>query len=267
MHISTGTRQSTLALLQLQFRVIVAIMLRDIRTRFFGHGLGYLVMIGWPLVHILILLAIYTLLGRSTPYGESMALFFATGLVPFMAYNYMSRWTMMALLFNKSLLGFPVIKSLDVLLARTLLEALGHFCSVILLVFILWMVEIDCMPMDLVQACYALGAAMLLGAGFGIVHGIVAMAIPTWATGYSLVIVFMYMVSGVFFVPSSMPETLRYILSFNPVLQTVEWMRSAYYEGYSTILDRGYAVWFGLVHVSLGLIIERFVRGHLLMAR
>src|SRR5262249_42494343 len=151
------------ALLQLQFRIIVAIMLRDIRTRFFGHGLGYLVMIGWPLVHILVLLAIFTLLGRSTPYGESLALFFATGLVPFMAYNYMSRWTMMALLFNKQLLSFPVIKTLDVLLARTLLELLGHVCSIILLLFALWIVDVDFMPLDLVQACFALSAAMLLG--------------------------------------------------------------------------------------------------------
>ncbi|TXL75681.1 hypothetical protein FHP25_13595 [Vineibacter terrae] len=267
MHISTGTTQSTFALLQLQFRVIVAIMLRDIRTRFFGHGVGYLVMIGWPLVHILILLAIFTLLGRSTPYGESLTLFFATGLVPFMAYSYISRWTMMALIFNKALLAFPVIKTLDVLFARTLLEALGHFCSIILLLFILWMFGIDFMPMDLVQACYALGAAMLLGAGFGIVNGIIAMAVPTWGTGYALVIVAMYMISGIYFVPSAMPEIVRYLLSFNPVLQTVEWMRSAYYEGYSTILDKSYAIWFGLVHISVGLVIERFVRGHLLMAR
>lgn len=267
MHISTRAPQSTLSLLQLQFRVIVAIMLRDIRTRFFGHGLGYLVMIGWPLVHVLILLAIFTLLDRSAPYGESMTLFFATGLVPFMAYNYMSRWTMLALVFNRPLLMFPVIKSLDVLLARTLLEMLGNLCSIILLLFILWTLHIDFMPLDLVQACYALGAAMLLGAGSGIINGVIAMGVPTWATGYSLVLVFMYMLSGVYFVPSAMPELLRELLSYNPVLQTVEWMRSAYYEGYSTILDKSYAVWFGVVMIFLGLVVERAVRGLLVISR
>ncbi len=267
MHISTGTTQSTFALLQLQFRVIVAIMLRDIRTRFFGHGVGYLAMIAWPLTHILILLAIFVLLGRSSPYGESMTLFFATGLVPFMAYSYMSRWTMLSLIFNRPLLVFPAIKTLDVLLARALLELLGNCCSIILLLFIFWTLDIDFMPADLVQASFALGAGMLLGAGFGIINGVIAMGFPTWGTGYGLVLVLMYMISGIYFVPDALPETVRNILSYNPSLQTVEWMRSAYYEGYSTILDKSYTVWFGLVTIFLGLIIERFVRGHLLISR
>lgn len=267
MRIITVDSMSIPSLLRAQFRVIVAIMLRDIRTRFFAHGAGFLVAIAWPLVHILILLAIFSVFGRGTPYGESMTIFFATGLVPFMTFSYMSRFTMLSLIMNKPLLVFPAIKVLDILLARTILELLGSCCTVILLLLIFWLCGTDFMPMDVVQASFALGTSMLLGAGFGILNAIIAMAAPTWATGYALVNVFMYFISGIVFVPDALPETVRYYLSFNPSLQTVEWMRSAYYEGYSTILDRGYAVSFALVTIFLGLLIEKLVRGHLLMSR
>ncbi len=267
MHTIPDAPVSTLSLLRAQFHVIVAIMLRDIRTRFFGHGVGFLVAIAWPLVHILILIGMFTLFGRGAPYGESMTVFFATGLVPFMTFSYMSRFTMLSLILNRPLLVFPAIKVLDILLARTLLEILGSCCTVIVLLIIFWFLGIDFMPMDTVQAAFALGAAMLLGAGFGILNGIIGMAFPTWATGYALVIVFLYIISGIAFVPDAFPETVRYLLSFNPSLQTVEWMRSAYYEGYSSILDKGYAVGFGVVTIFLGLLIERFVRGHLLISR
>lgn len=258
---------STLSLLQAQFRVIVAIMLRDIRTRFFGHGLGYLISIGWPLSHVLILLGMFTLLGRATPYGESMTVFFATGLVPFMTFMYMSRFTMLSLILNRPLLVYPAIKVLDILLARTLLEILSACCTVIVLLTLFWLFGIDFMPPDPVEATYALGAAMLIGAGFGIINGVFAMAVPTWVTGYSLLTIALYILSGIAFVPDALPETPRYLLSFLPTLQTVEWMRSAYYEGYSTILDKTYTISCGVVIIFIGLLVERMVRGHLLINR
>lgn len=255
------------ALLRAQFRVFVAIMLRDMRTRFFGHGLGFLVAIAWPLVHILVLIVIFSLLGRRAPYGDSMTVFFATGLVPFMTFSYMSRFTMLSLIMNRPLLVFPAIKVLDILLARAILELLGSCCTVIFLLVIFWAYGIDFMPPDPTEAAFALGAAMLLGIGFGIVNGIIAMAVPTWVTGYMLITVVMYGISGILFVVDALPETLRYYLSFNPSLQTVEWMRSAYYEDYSSVLDKPYTIGCGVVSIFLGLMLERLVRGHLLINR
>jgi capsular polysaccharide transport system permease protein len=194
-----------------------------------------------------------------------MVVFFATGLVPFFTFAYMSRLTMYSLVINRPLLVFPAIKVLDIILARALLEILASCSSIILLLVIFWYLGIDFTPPDPVEASYALGAAMLLGAGFGILNGIIAMAAPTWMTGYALVIIILYMVSGVVFVPDTLPETIRYYVSFNPTLQTIEWMRSAYYDGYSSILDKRYAVSWGVATIFAGLIVERLVRGRLLM--
>jgi ABC-type polysaccharide/polyol phosphate export permease len=61
------------------------------------------------------------------------------------------------------------------------------------------------------------------------------------------------------------PEIARYYLSFNPVLHAVEWMRSAYYPDYgSLVLDKTYLLYWGIGTVFVGLGLERLLRGRLL---
>jgi capsular polysaccharide transport system permease protein len=75
----------------------------------------------------------------------------------------------------------------------------------------------------------------------------------------------MYLTSGIYFVPHALPEVLRYPLSFNPIVHGIEWLRSAYYEGYgNSYLDKGYMIGWALACLCLGLLLERLVRGKLL---
>jgi capsular polysaccharide transport system permease protein len=248
-----------------QRRVLFALMLRNIRTRFFGHGLGYLVAIAWPLTHILVVLAMFTLFGRVAPYGDSVVLFIATGAVTFMTFSYLSRFMMLSVLMTRPLLAFPEVKILDVLVASALLETLAACCVTIVMIVLAWFAGVDVMPKDIVQAAYAFGTALLLGLGFGLLNGVIALAVPIWGTIYALAIIIMWATSSVVFVPDALPEGFRNALAYNPVLQTIEWMRSAYYEGYGDlVLDRGYAIGVGVGAVFLGLLLERAMRGYLL---
>jgi capsular polysaccharide transport system permease protein len=265
MHAISDGRLGINQMLRAQGRILVAIMLRDVRTRFFGSAFGFLLAIGWPLSHIFILLAINTSIGRAAPYGDSAALWFATGVVPFMVFNYMARFTMMGVVMNKPMLSFPVVKVSDIVFARAILELLNAGIVIIATMIIFGVLGIDFVPIDLVQACMALCACMLLGLGFGIVNAVIAGLAPFWMTGYMLFSIIMWVASGVIFVPDVLPEIARYWLSFNPALQGVEWMRSSYYEGYgSGVLDKGYMVSFGLFALFLGLALERVLRGRVL---
>jgi capsular polysaccharide transport system permease protein len=256
---------SMVGMLKAQGRILHALMLRDIKTRFFGNEWGFLLAIGWPLSHIIIILLINTGLGRTAPYGDSPALWFATGIIPFMAFSYMARFIMMGVVLNRPLLSFPVVKVTDILFARALVEVLNAGLIVIIISVIFVALGIDIMPRDVVQASLALLAMMLLGLSFGIINGIIAAAIPGWITGYALVMILSWAASGILFVPDALPEAARVPLSYLPFLQGVEWMRSAYYEDYgASILDRTYLVSFALVTLFLGLALERLVRGKML---
>lgn len=253
---------------QRQRRVLHALMLRNIRTKFFGSGFGMMVAIAWPLSHIMILVVLYSALGRAPPYGDSTVLFIATGVVPFQTFGYMARFMMLSVIKSRPLLAFPEVKVLDILLASAVLELLAAACVLIVLVMIAWLTGINAMPRDFVQATYAFGAAVLLGLGFGVLNGVIILAVPAWFTGYTLFTILLWVTAGIVFVPDSLPSTLRDILAYHPVLQVIEWTRSAYYEGYGNlILNRFYTIAFGVVTIFLGLVLERAMRGHILAWR
>ena len=248
-----------------QWRIILAIMLRDIRTRFFGSALGFLLVVAWPLTHLFIILLINSAVGRTTPFGDSAALWFATGLVPYITFSYMARFTMLGLVLNRPLLVFPVVKSTDILFARAIIEILNAGIMITCTAIILTIMGVDVVPIDIVQAFFALGSAMVLGFGFGIVNGVIAGLMTNWITGYALLNIILWITSGVVFYPEALPEVVRYGLSFNPCVHAIEWMRMAYFDGYtSTVFDKVYLLGFGLISLLLGLVMERLLRGRLL---
>jgi capsular polysaccharide transport system permease protein len=252
--------------LRQQIQVLYALMLRGVRSRFFGNGLGFLVAsVGWPFTHMAIIIIIYIVTGRIAPVGDSLILFAATGLVPYITFNYISRNTMIGMAYDRCLLSYPVIKVIDLLVARIFLEILGSCLTAITFLVILYLAGIDFVPHDIEQASFAFAAAIFLGSGMGLINSIIAMAFTAWFTGYVLILIVVYAASGIVFVPDNLPQNYQYYLSFNPVLHAVEWMRSAYYPGYgSHILDKTYLLGWGLCTVFGGLLLERLIRGKVL---
>lgn len=251
-----------------QRQVILAAILRGIRSRFFSHGLGYLVAIAWPVTHILILVLIFSAAGRAAPFGDSPVLFVATGAVPFIVFSYLARFMMIGVINFKPLLSLPEVKLLDILIASAILETLS-VCTVTVVMIVLGVAfDIPIMPANVSEAFFAIMASVLLGLGMGFLNSAILMLTPTWMTGYTLINICMWAASGVMFVPDQIPDPYRTWLSYNPVLQCVEWMRSAYYEGYGhTILDRTYTISWGVTTLFLGLLLERLIRGYALSLR
>ena len=261
------THQNLVALhpFWIRTRVINALILRDIRTRFFGSGIGYLVAIAWPLAHIALLLTIYTVTGRAVPMGNSIMLFFAVGLAPTICFMYMSRFIMLSFIANKPLLNFPIVTIFDVLAARSLLEAACATLVALFLAFVLTVGEIDISPADPIQACAGFMAALFLGLGVGALNGVIVLRFPGWAFPYILVNISMWATSGVLFLPDAFPPQIQYALSWNPLLHAVEWIRQAYYAGYkSAVLDRSYILWVAGTTLFASLTATRYMRRFLL---
>jgi len=253
-------------LLRVHARILVALILRDVQTRFFGSAIGFVLAIAWPVSHIFIVLLINSAMGRAAPYGDSAALFFATGLVPFMCFHYMSRFTALGVMLNKPLLGYPIVKVGDILIARALVEVLNAALVVIVTILILTAMGVDVWPPRPAEAMFAFLACLLLGLGWGIVNGVLCSIFQFWFTPFSLFAIILWIASGVVTVPDELPSQFRYWLSWNPILVGVEWMRSAFYEGYGLgeLLDKKYMLGFAVVAIFIGLLMERTMRGSIL---
>ncbi len=255
------------AALRRKGNVMGAVMLRDMRSRFFNHGLGFLLVPIWPLAHMFILLAIYTVIGRVTPYGSSLRVFFATGLIPTLSFMYVSRFMALSLLSNGNMMAFPIVRPADILAGRAALEIIGS-CMMTAMTFVLLMViGDDPYPLDASSAVAAFATTLCLSVGMGMIVGCVVRVVPFFMTIYFLSCILFYLLSGTLFVVSALPAPIAYALSWNPVLHCVEWMRVAYIAGYpDQILDRTYAIGFALGVMFLGLLTERLMRPIILSA-
>jgi len=248
-----------------QLRVVLALVLRDMRSRFSHTFIGYIIMVLWPLSHLLALLVTYLFTRSLVPIGTSAAVFFATGLLPYILCLYPSRMIAMALVQNQPLLYFPIVKSLDVILARGVLEIVTSFWVVFIFSVLLFIFDVDIYPSQPEEALLAIAATIYLSFSMGFLSAVLFKLVRAWMIILIISMIGMYFSSGALFLPSAFPEQIQYYMSFNPLFHSVEWLRSAYYDGYNYgLLSRQYLVGFSTVLLCLGLALERLVRGYLL---
>jgi capsular polysaccharide transport system permease protein len=244
--------------------VMSALLLRDIKSRYFGSAWGYLISLGWPLAHIAILMAINSILGRMHPYGDSTLLWYASGITPYMVFSYTARFIALGFLMNSPLLSFPEVKTLDILFARVAVEILSSGLVFIVVYLCLAYAGVDFMPVDPAMAFTATSICILNGIGLGIIMALLAKLSLVWNVIGILILIVLWGISGVLFVPSFTFETIRDILVYNPVMHAVSMYRAAYYEGYAADwLDVEYSVKFGLALLAIALVLERILRGRL----
>lgn len=247
--------------LSTQRDVLWALILHDIKSRFFGNGLGYVVTILWPATHIAIIIIAHIISKRPIPYGNSALLYASTGVLPFIAWNYMSRFTMMAVIQNRSFMAYPVIKPLDMMIARLALEHVSVFIITVGLVATNLLFQVDVVPVHLTEAVCGLFSALLLGIGFGVVYGIIGMIFPLWMILCVPIIIVCWLTSGTIFNPETMPAELGYYVSWNPVMHCVEWIRLGYYADFPAhLLSKSYVLSFGATMLAVGLILERALK-------
>lgn len=240
-------------------------MLRDMRTRFGRSFFGYVIIVLWPLTHLLVLMTLYTLVRRMVPIGTSAPVFFGTGVLPYILCLYPARMIMMSLVQNAPLLYFPIVKSFDVILARGLLEVITCFWVVVIFCMILYILGVDIMPIYLEEALLAIFGTIYLAFSIGFISAVLYKIMRAWLAIQIILLILMYFTSGALFMPSTLPETAQTFLWFNPLLHSVEWLRSAYYDGYGySLLSRSYLLGFATLLLFIGLLAERAVRGYLL---
>ncbi|KQW54771.1 hypothetical protein ASD03_19570 [Ensifer sp. Root127] len=248
-----------------QLNVMHAVILRDIRSRYFNHGLGFILVPLFPVAHMGLLLAIYSVMDRQAVFGDDLILFFATGLIPVLTFNYISRFMSVSVLANKGMLAFPAVHLLDIVLARSALELTGIVISILLVFAILVTAGSNPVPRSSEDAALAILCVALLSIGVGIVISVISAIFPFASLAYALFTAVIYLSSGAPFYLQSFPEIVVYYCSFNPTFHAVEWVRSAYYLGYPTqYLDKTYLVGWAVGSLATGLLMERALRPQIL---
>lgn len=241
-----------------QTRVVGALIIRDMKTRFGANSLAFTVTIGWSVVHAGIILLTYILVSRPASYGTSIVAWTLSGAIPFVVFLYTLRWVGTSISSNLSLLSFPVVKSIDIIIARGILEIVTATVTTILLFVIALILDRDFSIANYLTVIEAIGAAYFLGFSLGVLFAPLVIAYQALYIAMALLPILVWVTSGVIFMPDSLPDPYRGYVAINPLLHAMEWFRMGLYSNYrSATLDKAYLIDLSLVFLLVGLVITR----------
>lgn len=244
--------------LAVQQRVVHALFLRELRTRFGKYRLGYFWAVLEPALHLAVNLLIFGyFMSRAMP-TISFSVFLVNGIVPYMMATGIALRSLNAIEANQGLLSYRPVHPVDTILARALLETLIYAAVYTLLMVLLWLcgetVQVDNFPM-LVGVWLMLA---LLGVGMGLIFMVLGHASPEMDKLLPIAIKPLYFVSGIMFSVQIIPAEYHWLVDWNPLLHAFELMRHAVFPAYPLYgISFVYLAGFTLCSLGLGLLLYK----------
>lgn len=237
-------------------RTVLALMLREMSTRYGSTPGGYLWAVVEPLAAILVLSAGFSLVLRSPSLGTSFLLFYATGYLPFSLFQTVSNTVARAINFSKPLLKYPAVSWIDAVLARFLLNSLTAVVVAILLFTGILLVIDAHAVLNLPPILAGFGLAMLLALGVGTLNCALIGLFPIWEIAWSIITRPLFLASGIFYVFHALPPLAREILWYNPLIHIISLTRTGFYPTYSPAhVNVAYVLFVSLGLLAMGQIL------------
>jgi capsular polysaccharide transport system permease protein len=244
--------------LAIQRRVLHALMMREIITRFGRENLGVLWLIAEPMIFTLGVTTLWTAAGLHHGSPIPIVAFAVTGYSSVLMWRNSATRASSAVLQNKPLLYHRNVQVIDVMLTRIVLEIGGATGSFIVLslffIFIGWMPP----PLDLLEVVFAwfmlawfgTSLALLIGGGTAFSEIVERLWHPV---SYLL-----FPLSGAAFMVEWLPQSMQKVVMLLPMVHGTELLREGYFgKVVTTHYDLGYMASCCLVMTLGGLYLVR----------
>lgn len=241
-----------------QLSVIGALTLHAIRVQSKQAKLGFFWELFDPLSQVVIWFVLFTVLrGPSSVYDMNMFLFLGTGVVGLFLFQKVAQDLPRFVSQQKNFLRFPVVRQIDLLLAGFLVEA----TVMALVACVVWggiiLLGLGFAPADPLGVILSSGALALLGLGFGSLNTMLLVLVPIYDKFLSILFRVLFFTSGAIIPLDAIPVDLQHYLIWNPVLQGVEQLRSAWsYTFESSTTSNGYVLFWAGTFFFLALILD-----------
>jgi capsular polysaccharide transport system permease protein len=213
-------------------QTVVALMLREMSSTYGRSALGYLWAILEPVAGIMLMTFVFSLAFRSPSLGTNFPLFFASGILPFMAYMDISNKMSVGLRFSKQLLFYPGVTYVDALVARFLLNAITHVTiAAILFPLILTLYHVNII-IDMTAVALGYLFVFALGAGVGTLNCFLLSVFPIWERTWAILNRPLFLISGIIFLYDSVPMPYRDWMWWNPLVHPIGMVRRGIYSTY-----------------------------------
>ena len=243
---------------QIQRDVIRALLIREMKTRFGKWRLGYAWVLLEAAMHILVLVAIFSFIGREFYPGIPTALFMLGGIAPFLFFNHCFSKGLAAVSANRGLFNYRQLRPFDAVLSRVVLEFVIYIGSLAIFWFgFRWFgISAPFNSFLLLVAINLLFMAFCLGLALALC--VIGELYPEVAKFAPVIQRPLYFLSGVFFSLEQLPEEFHPYLTWNPMLHMIELTRTGLYTDYQgKFADLQYLAMCSLVTLAFGLLVYR----------
>jgi capsular polysaccharide transport system permease protein len=251
---------------QTQAVVLFALMMREVHTRYGRDNLGFLWLVGEPLVFCVGVIIIWTTMHGRYEHGIPILAFVMTGYLPLTLWRHCVMRSVHCFRANSSLLYHRQVRMLDLLIARIVLEVYGSMIAYAVMSFVFWALNLYELPQDWGLFYLGWGYMVLFSGGLGLVMGCVS-EMAEWTE--KLVGPFMYFllpVSGVFYMSDWLPERYRELALLVPTVDAFEMIRGGQFGPSVRVhYDAVYTTWICAAQIAVGLVLCRRVHRHLVV--
>ena len=211
----------------IQGRVIWALTMREVITRFGREGLGAFWLLAEPAMFIVGVMIIFSYTENNTQY--SVAEYLAVSYPTLLFWRNGTNRVTKALEVNRALLHHQPIRPMDILYARILLEFSGAAASFFILFLVFVQLNICHWPADWLT--FALGLLLVIWFSFAFALFMAALAelSETIERISHIILYLMLPFSGVFIPVYAVPPQFRDLLIAFPLVDTVEYFHLGYY--------------------------------------
>lgn len=247
----------------IQKRVIGALLMREIITRYGRNNIGFLWLFVEPLLMTLIIVLLWKFI-RADQYSTlNMVAFVITGYPLVMMWRNVSNRAIGAISANASLLYHRNVRVLDTIFARMLLEIAGATIAQIAIVGVLILIGWIPAPADVFYMLMAWLLMAIFAIGLGLVICSIAFKVEAFGKIWGTFSFVMMPLSGVFFFVSSLPQQAQQYVLWMPMVHGTEMFRQGYFgASVVTYESISYIVLCNLVLLLLGFImVNDFSKG------
>jgi ABC-type polysaccharide/polyol phosphate export permease len=240
---------------EIQRRVIGALLMREILTRFGRHNIGFLWLFVEPMLFTLGVTALWTFARASHGSSLPIVAFALTGYSGVLLWRGMPGRCISAIEPNLSLLYHRHVKIIDIYFARLALEAMGATISFVALSILFISIEWVEPPQDILKVF----AGWTMLAWFG---GSLAIFLGSFAYDNELVdkiwhptAYLMFPLSGAAFLVDALPHAAQNFVLYIPMVHGVELIREGYFgSAIRAHYDMAYMGGFSAVLTLIGLL-------------
>lgn len=240
---------------QKHFRLLGALIMREMATRFGRQGLGFAWLVGEPLIFCFGVIILWSMTKPPYEHGVAVAPFVMTGYMSLIMVRHMISQLTTAIQSNKGLLYHRQIKPTHIILARIILEFGGNTIALIIVYSALLLLGQISLPHDYLLLYGGWVLFTLNGVGIALILAGLTMFFEIFERLNSLIGYLMIPLSGAFFMVAWMPENVRHLYLMVPMVHGVEMLRAGVFgDSVKTYYDWFYPAAAGAGMSILGLL-------------